>query len=69
MNCARCLNPRGMGGRPPKNPRPAKFVHLVKIGEMFNCERWQCPHCHAIFIFPKLELQPDFTQLPLTALA
>lgn len=67
MICAKCANPRERGGRPPAKARQPKQIALVKIGELFDCERFQCPRCKGIFIFPKLVLKPDYNQIPLFA--
>jgi hypothetical protein len=67
MNCEKCANPRLRGGGIPKKPKKPLFIGMVKIGTVFECDRYQCPVCHAIQLYPRVPAQ--FEQLHLPAFA
>lgn len=68
MICAKCATPRGRGGRPPTNPRRPATVKMIPLPTVLGVERFQCPHCHAIFVASPLDPQPpQFEQIPLLA--
>jgi len=54
MNCAKCSRPgRQLTGRPPRQFRLGVEVRLLKVGEVGDCDKYQCPLCRAIFFFTK----------------
>jgi hypothetical protein len=51
MSCAKCAGQHG--GRKPAQFALGHDIKLVKIGEVADCDKYQCPRCRGIFFFTK----------------
>jgi len=56
MTCENCFTPHRTG-KPPGQFRLKQSIKLLKIGELDDHDKMQCPSCKAIFWHPKDEAE------------